>query len=87
VKSAEHFGFRHADRLERLQPHEAKRDYEFARHAGLGVSLEGLVAVRGSTFAVVRYPRDAEEAERLMYPSDGGLKLSVIATLDEDDSA
>ena len=83
VKSAEQCGFQHADQLERLQPPEAKRDYEFARHAGLGVSLVGLLVVRGSTFAAVQYPRDADEAERLMYPSDGGLKLSVIVTLDD----
>jgi hypothetical protein len=69
VKTAEH--------LERLQPSEAKRAYEFARQRGLGVCLYAIRVIRGSTFAAVEYPRDTDEAERLMYPSDGGLKLSV----------
>jgi len=68
---------------ERLQPSEVKREYEFGRHQGLGVCLYAIRVVGGSAFAVVEYPRDSDEAERLMYPSDGGLKLSVAVTGDD----
>ena len=70
-----------AERLdERLQPDQAHREYEFARQQGFGVCLYAVRAVGGSSFAVVEYPRDSDEAERLMYPSDGTLKLSVAAS-------
>lgn len=65
------------DSAERLQSGEAKRKYEFARWQGLGVCLEAVRLIGSSTFAVVLYPRDSEEAERLMYPPNGSLKLSV----------
>ena len=69
-----------AEHLEPLRLSEAEREYEFARHQGLGVCLDGVRVVRGATIAAVIYPCDADEAERLMYPSDGGLKLSVAVT-------
>jgi len=72
VKSTEH--------LDRIQLSEARREYEFARHQGLGVCLHAIRVARGSAVAVVEYPRDSDESERLMYPSDGGLKLTVAAT-------
>ena len=63
---------------ERLQPGECKSEYEFARRQGLGVCLHATRVIEGSTtLAVVEYPHDPDEAERLMYPSDGGLKLSL----------
>jgi hypothetical protein len=64
---------------ERLQPDQAHREYEFARQQGLGVCLYAVRGIGGSSFALVEYPRDSDEAERLMYPSDGGLKLSMAA--------
>lgn len=72
VKADEH--------LEPLPSAEVTHEFEFARHRGLGVGLYAIRVMGGSTLAVVEYPRDSDEAERLMYPSDGGLKLSVAAT-------
>jgi hypothetical protein len=70
------------ENLERLASAEAKREFEFARQRGLGVCLCALRVTGGSSLAVVEYPRDSDEAERLMYPSDGGLKLSVAVKRD-----
>jgi hypothetical protein len=66
--------------LERLPSAEVTREFESARHRGFGVCLYATRVKGGSTFAVVEYPRDSDEAERLMYPSDGGLKLSVAVS-------
>lgn len=71
---------RNTDQREQLPPSEAEREYDFARHQGLGVCLDAIHVVRGATVALVMYPNDADEAERLMYPADGGLKLSVAVT-------
>jgi hypothetical protein len=56
---------------------EAECDYEAARRRGFGVCLDGLRIENGMTVAQVMSPRDADEAERGMYPSNGSLKLSV----------
>src|SRR5678816_1411150 len=42
-----------AELLEQLQPNQAKREYEFALHQGLGVCLYAIRAIGDSTFAVV----------------------------------
>ena len=65
------------EQLEPLPSAEVTRAFESARHRGLGVCLYAIRVRAGCTFAVVEYPRDSDEAERLMYPSDGGLKLSL----------
>jgi hypothetical protein len=51
--------------------------FESARRRGLGVCLYAIRVRAGSTLAVVEYPSDSDEAERLMYPSNGGLKFSA----------
>src|SRR5262245_32214621 len=66
--------------LASLPADEVIRHFEFARHQGLGVCLCAIRVTENSTVAVIEYPRDSDEAERLMYPSDGGLKLSVVLT-------
>ena len=68
------------EHLEPLPSAEATREFESARHRGLGVCLYAIRVTGGSTFATVEYPRDSDEAERLMYPSDGGLKLTVAVS-------
>lgn len=70
------------ENLEPLASAEVMREFEFARHRRLGVCLCAIRVSGGSSFAVVEYPRDADEAERLMYPCDGGLKLSVAVKRD-----
>jgi hypothetical protein len=55
----------------------AQRKYEIGRRRGLGVLLEAICTLGDATCAIVAYPVDEREAELLMYPSDGGLKLSV----------
>jgi hypothetical protein len=57
----------------------AEREYELARRKGLGVLLDAVCTLGGATCAIVLYPVDLREAELLMYPSDGGLKLSVAS--------
>lgn len=56
---------------------EAEREFEVGRHKGRGVLLDALCTFQGGTCATVSYPSDSDEAERLMYPSNGGLKMSV----------
>ena len=65
------------------QPAEAEREYEIARQRGLGVCLEAIRVSGGATVAVVLHPHDDDEAERLMYPSDGELKLSMPVARDD----
>ena len=55
----------------------AERKYEIVRRRGLGVLLEAICTLGDATCAIVSYPVDEREAELLMFPSDGGLKLSV----------
>ena len=64
--------------VESLQVAQARLEFDFARNRGLGVCLRAIRVTGGSTIAAVEYPRDDDEAERLMYPSDGGLKLSLV---------
>src|SRR5579872_5722964 len=54
---------------------EARSTYEQARRAGVGVSLEAVCTVGDTAVVTVAYPSDDREAELLMYPSDGGLKM------------
>jgi len=56
---------------------DAMTAYEHGRRANLGVSLEAVCTLDGATCAIVGCPADEREAEVLMYPSDGSLKLSV----------
>jgi hypothetical protein len=42
-----------------------------------GVMLDAHCTIGPLTCASVGFPSDQDEAERLMYPSDGSLKLSV----------
>jgi hypothetical protein len=56
---------------------DAMASYEQGRRANLGVSFEAVCTFGGATCAIVGYPADAREAELLMYPSDGSLKLSA----------
>jgi hypothetical protein len=71
---------RNTDQREQLRASEAEGEYDFARRQGLGVCLDAIRIVQDSTIALVTYPNNADEAERLMYPADGGLKLSVVVT-------
>jgi hypothetical protein len=54
---------------------EARSTYEQGRRAGLGVSLEAVCTLGDAAVVTVAYPSDDREAELLMYPSDGGLKM------------
>jgi hypothetical protein len=54
---------------------EARTTYEQGRRAGLGVSLEAVCTLGDAAVVTVAYPVDDREAELLMYPSDGGLKM------------
>jgi hypothetical protein len=56
---------------------EAANGYEVARHRGLGVCFDAICTINGTTCATVLWPADAREAELSMYPSNGGLKMSV----------
>jgi hypothetical protein len=56
---------------------QAAKDYDAARHRGLGVCFDAVCAIGETTCATVLWPVDPREAELLMYPSDGGLKMSV----------
>jgi hypothetical protein len=67
------------EHLEPIPSAEVTRAFESARRRGLGVCLYAIRVRAGSTLAVMEYPSDSDEAERLMYPSDGGLKLSAAA--------
>ena len=55
----------------------AVNEYDAAIRNRLGVCFHALCTIDGQTCATVLWPVDEDEAERLMYPSDGGLKLSV----------
>jgi hypothetical protein len=39
--------------------------------------MEGICTLDDATCAVITFPSDPADAELLMYPADGGLKLSV----------
>jgi hypothetical protein len=54
---------------------EARTTYEQGRRAGLGVSLEAVCTLGDAAVVTVAHPADEREAELLMYPSDGGLKM------------
>jgi hypothetical protein len=56
---------------------EAEREFETGRQKGLGVLLDAICTFEGTTCAAVLHPSDSEESERLMYPSDGGLKMAA----------
>jgi hypothetical protein len=55
----------------------AANEYHATRDRGLGVCLDAVCTIGDTTYATVLWPADARAAELLMYPSDGGLKLSV----------
>jgi len=54
---------------------EARQQYDTATSAGLGVCFDAICTIGDATCATVLWPVDSLEAERLMFPSDGGLKL------------
>ena len=56
---------------------EAEAAHEIGRHRNLGVSMQAICTLGDATCATVSYPSDEREAELLMYPSDGSLKLSA----------
>ena len=56
---------------------QAAKEYEIARHSRLGICFDAVCTVGQTTCAMVLSPADALDAELQMYPSDGGLKLSV----------
>jgi hypothetical protein len=56
---------------------DAETSYERGHRANLGVSLEAVCTLDGSTCAFVDFPADEREAELLMYPSDGSVKFSA----------
>jgi hypothetical protein len=56
---------------------QAEKEYEVARNRRLGVCFDAVCTVGDATCAIVLSPADALDAELQMYPSDGGLKLSV----------
>ena len=56
---------------------EARGIYEQGCRAGLGVALEAVCTLGDAAVATVSYPADEREAELLMYPSNGGLKMSA----------
>jgi hypothetical protein len=64
-------------RQRRIQASKASGEFDAARLRRLGVCLHALRVVRGSTLAALAYPSDAVDAEYLMYPADGGVKLSL----------
>lgn len=69
--------------LEPLPTPAVTREFERARQRGLGVCLYAIRKTGSSSLAVVENPRDSDEAERFMYPLDGGLKLSVAVRRSE----
>ena len=56
---------------------QAATEYDAARDRGLGVCFDAVCTIGDTTYATVLWPADARDAELMMYPSDGGLKLSV----------
>ena len=50
-----------------------------SRYQGLGVCLDAIRVVRGSTIASVTYPADADEGERLMYPAVEDRSVAVTS--------
>jgi hypothetical protein len=56
---------------------DAEREYDLGRRKGLGVLLDAVCTLGDWTCAMVLHPTDEREAELLMYPSDGSLKLSA----------
>ena len=56
---------------------DAASEYDAARDRGLGVCFDAICTIGDTTYATVLWPADARDAELLLYPSDGGLKLSV----------
>jgi hypothetical protein len=57
--------------------HDCQRAYERGRTRGLGVALEAVCTLGDRSCVIVSCPTDEREAELLMYPADGGLKLSA----------
>jgi hypothetical protein len=56
---------------------EARGTYEKGCQVGLGVALEAVGTLGDAAVATVSYPSDERDAELLMYPSNGGLKMSA----------
>jgi hypothetical protein len=55
----------------------ARDTFDEGCRAGRGVSLEAVCTLGDATVAIVAFPSDDREAELLMYPSDGGVKMSA----------
>lgn len=66
---------------------QAEKEYDAACHRRLGVCFDAVGTIGGTTCAIVLSPADALDAELQMYPSDGGLKLSVAMLRSESRTA
>jgi hypothetical protein len=65
---------------------EARGRYEIGQERRLGVLLHAICTLGGASCAVVSFPEDERESERLMFPSDGSLKLSVAVPREEGEA-
>jgi hypothetical protein len=59
----------------------ARKEYEAGIASTLGVEFRTLCGLHGATCCFVWFPRDREEAQRMMLPADGGLKMSAKSDL------
>jgi hypothetical protein len=57
----------------------ARKQYEAGIASTLGVEFHSLCELNGATCCYVWFPRDREEARRMMMPADGGLKMSALS--------
>jgi hypothetical protein len=55
----------------------ARKEYEAGITSTLGVEFRSLCELNGATCCFVWFPRDREEAQRMMMPADGSLKMSA----------
>lgn len=57
---------------------QARKQYEAGLESGLGVEFLMLCELNDSARCFVWFPRDRGEAERMMMPADGSLKMSAL---------
>ncbi len=57
----------------------ARKEYEAGIASTLGVEFHTLCVLNDATCCYVWYPRDQNEAQRMMMPSDGSLKMSSLS--------
>ena len=56
----------------------ARREYEAGIAGKLGVEFSTLCELNDAECSYVWFPRDQDEAERMMMPADGSLKMSAL---------